>query len=89
MSANSQTAAMAGWPGVTPILLSSSGWGTSAAVFGSVRKRWLRAHQLLEALKGSRRKDRGNGGGPEPPSEEDFESYSIWDDPLLLTLMMH
>ena len=81
---------MAGWPAGAPTLAPPRRLGARAALVGAVTTAFLRARQLLEALKGMRREQQGAGGGPEGPSEDHSKYDSIWDDPeLWMFIMMH
>jgi len=89
MNANYQTAAAIDrWSELAPAVVPTRGLGVSAALLGMASTVILRARQLLEAFKGTRREPPGGGGSETPP--EDHPHYdSIWDDPVLWMLMIH
>jgi hypothetical protein len=90
MSANSPAAfGIAGGSGAPLALAPPRGLGASLAALGPVAMALLRARRFLEALKGTPRK-RPGGDGPREPPEDQPETDSIWDDPLLwMMLAMH
>jgi hypothetical protein len=49
----------------------------------------IRARQLFELVKDTRRQHPVGSGGPETPPQDNPECSSIWDDPALWLLMMH
>jgi hypothetical protein len=89
MSANYQTASgTAGWRALAPTLLPPRDFGVTAAVSEARTTVLLRVRQLLEMFKGIWRQQAGGGGDPETSSEDHPEGDSIWDDPVLWTLIM-
>ena len=85
MSENYQSAsAFAGWP--APGLARPRGLGATFAGLGPVAMTLLKSRQWLDALK--RRRGPAGGGGPQEPPEHNLEADSIWDDPMLWTLIM-